>query len=164
MAAIAQQVRNGNYNLPDLQLESDERYEAKWALVDTGAGRSCAKRSQHFGCTKSRLQPSTVKMATASGEELKSRGCFTLDLLTAEGNSIQQTFEDADVDIPIMSVTELASNGPIGSDVIFRKNDGAIVDLQSGAVSKFLRRKGVYFIKVFTLKNRQSSFTRPGAA
>ena len=164
VAAIAKQVRNGNYNLPDLQLESDERYEAKWALVDTGAGRSCAKRSQHFGSTKSKLNPSTVKMATASGEELKSRGCFTLNLLTAEGNSIQQTFEDADVDIPIMSVTELASNGPIGSDVIFRQNDGAIVDLQSGAVSKFLRRKGVYFIKVFTLKNRQSSFTRLGAA
>ena len=32
VAAIAQQVRQGSYNLPDLQLESNERYEATWAF------------------------------------------------------------------------------------------------------------------------------------
>ena len=90
VAAIAKQVRNGGYNLPDLQLESNDQYEAVWALVDSGAGRSCARRSQHFGRTKSDLKPSSVKMATASGEELRSRGCFTLNLLSTEGNTIQQ--------------------------------------------------------------------------
>ena len=87
-----------------------------------------------------------------------------MDVLSTEGNTLHQTFEDADVNMPIMSVTELALNGPLGSDVVFRKNDGAIVDVQTSAVSKFVRRKGGYFIKVYTLKNRKSSFTRQGAA
>ena len=164
VAAIAKRVRNGDYNLPDLQLESNDQYEAVWALVDSGAGRSCARRSQHFGHTKTELKPSSVKMATASGEELKSRGCFTIDLLSTEGHTIHQTFEDADVDMPILSVTEISVNGALGSDVVFRKSDGAIIDLQTNAASRFVKRRGVYFMKVYTLKNRRSGFTRPGAA
>ena len=105
-------------------------------------------------------------MATANGKELKSRGCFQLDVLSAEGNVISQTFEDADVDMPIMSVTELAANGESGSDIVFRKNDGAIVDVKSDATSHFVRRKGVYFMKIFTHKNKVNSlgFIRPGSA
>ena len=87
-----------------------------------------------------------------------------MDLLSTEGNTLHQTFEDADVDMPIMSVTELALNGALGSDVVFRKSDGAIIDLQTSAVSKFVKRRGVYFMKVYTPKNRKSSFTRLGAA
>ena len=164
VAAIAKRVRNGDYNLPDLQLESNDQYEAVWALVDSGAGRSCARRSQHFGHTKTELKPSSVKMATASGEELKSRGCFTIDLLSTEGNTLHQTFEDADVDMPILSVTELSTNGAMGSDVMFRKSDGAIIDLQTSAASRFVKRRGVYFMKVYTLRNRKAGFSRPGAA
>ena len=38
MASIAKQVRDGHYNLPDLQLESNTEFEAVWASVDSGAG------------------------------------------------------------------------------------------------------------------------------
>ena len=164
IASIAKQVRDGHYNLPDLQLETNNEFEAVWALVDSGAGRSCAKRKEHFPNTRTDLKSSSVRMATASGQELKSRGCFKLNLLSSEGNPLTQTFEDADVDMPIMSVTELASNGSLGSDVVFRKHDGAIVDVETNATSKFVRRKGVYFMKIFTPKNNKSGFTRPGAA
>ena len=164
IASIAKQVRDGHYNLPDLQLESNSGFEAVWALVDSGAGRSCAKRLEHFPNTRTDLKSSTVRMATASGEELKSRGCFKLEVLSSEGNILTQTFEDADVDMPIMAVTELASNGELGSDVVFRKHDGAITDVQTQATSKFVRRKGVYFMKIFTPKNHRSGFKRPGAA
>ena len=85
-------------------------------------------------------------------------------LLSTDGDTIHQAFEDADVDMPIMSVTELAFNGALGSGVVFRKNDGAIVDVQTSAVSKFVRRTGVDFNKFYTLQNRKSSFTRQGAA
>ena len=85
-------------------------------------------------------------------------------LRTLEGHVINQTFEDADVDMPILAITELAANGLRGSDVIFRMHDGSIVDLEKNATSRFVRRKGVYFIKVYTPNDNMSGFTRPGAA
>ena len=87
-----------------------------------------------------------------------------MNALSSKGNHIVQTFEDADVDMPIMAVVELAENGEEGSDLVFRKNDGAMVDVKSEATSKFIRRKGVYFMKIYVPKNRSSNmdFTRPG--
>ena len=164
ISSIAKKVRDGHFNLPDLKLDSNKGFTASWALVDSGAGRSCAKRKGHFGNAESIIRPSSVKMATANGEELKSRGCFDLQLMTQEGNIINQTFEDTDVDMPILAVTELAANGLQGSDVIFRQHDGSIVDLEKNAASRFVRRKGVYFIKVYTPNDNMSGFTRPGAA
>ena len=164
IASIAKSVRDGLYNLPDVRLDSNSEYEAVWALVDSAAGRSCAKRREHFAHTHTELKASTVRMATASGEELKTKGCFTLDVMSAEGHVLTQTFEDTNVDMPTMSVTELASNGQLGSDVVFRKHDGAVVDVETGATSRLVRRKGVYFMKVYTPRNNKSGFTRPGAA
>ena len=164
ISSIAKKVRSGHFNLPDLKLNTNKGYTASWALVDSGAGRSCAKRKGHYGNAASTLRPSSVKMATASGEELRSRGCFDMPLLTEEGHLINQTFEDADVDMPIISVTSLAANGLQGSDVIFRQHDGSIVDVEKKATSRFVRRKGVYFLKVYTPNDNMSGFTRPGAA
>ena len=166
IASIAKQVREGKFALPDLDLHSNAEYEAIWALVDSGAARSCARRQEHFGNTHTQLKPSSVRMATANGEELKSRGCFKLKAYSAEGNLISQTFEDADVDMPIMSVVELSENGALGTDVVFRKKDGAMVDVQSNSTSKFVRRKGVYFMKLFVPRNKAANpdFIRPGCA
>lgn len=85
-------------------------------------------------------------------------------MLSSEGSIITQIFEDADVDTPIMSVTELAANGKLGSDMLFRNHDGAIVDVKTNATSEFDRRKGVYFMKIFTPKSKDSGFSRPGSA
>ena len=166
IAQLARLVKSGKLNLPDLDLESNEDFEAVWALVDSGAARSCARRDSHFGRTVTHLQPSNVKMATANGEELKSRGCFRLDALSAEGNRISQTFEDADVDMPIMAVTELSANGDIGSQVVFNEQDGQVVDQRTQATSKFYKRRGVYFMKLYILKDKSNDmdFHRPGAA
>ena len=166
VAQMSKLVKSGKLHLPDLDLESNDEYEAVWALVDSGAARSCARREGHFGRTVTHLQPSSVKMATTSGEELKSRGCFQLDALSVEGNKISQTFEDADVDMPIMAVTELSANGKLGSQVVFNERDGRIVDQQTQATSKFYKRRGVYFMKLYILKDKSSDmdFHRPGAA
>ena len=165
MAGIARQVREGKIPLPDLDLPSDADYDMVLALVDSGAARSCARRQEHFPNASTELKPSHVKMATANGEELLSRGCFRIEARTAEGHTIVQNFEDADVDMPIMSVTELATNGEQGSDVVFRKSDGAIVDIKSDHSSGFVRRKGVYFMKLYVPKGQRASpdFHRPGA-
>jgi hypothetical protein len=164
VSSIARKVRDGHFNLPDLELDANEGYTASWALVDSGAGRSCAKRKGHYGNAASTLRPSSVKMATASGEQSKSRACFDMQLMTQEGNIINQTFEDADVDMPIIAVTSLAAHGLQGSDIIFRQHGGSILDIEKDATSRFVRRKGVYFIKVFTPNDNMSDFIRQGAA
>ena len=87
-----------------------------------------------------------------------------MQLMTQEGNIINQTFEDADVDMPIIALTSLAAHGLQGSDIIFRQHGGSIVDIEKDATSRFVRRKGVYFIKVFTPSDNLSDFTRQGAA
>ena len=163
---IAKLVREGKLDLPDIKLDSNSDYEAVWALVDSGAARSCAKRKTHFSMATTQLKPSSVRMATASGEELKSRGCFKLTALSAEGNEVTQTFEDADVDMPIMSVGELSSNGTLGSTVLFNEHDGHIIDIKTDATSKFYKRRGVYFMKIYVPKDKNLSpdFTRPGTA
>ena len=48
IASIAKQVRDGKLDLPDLTLDSDAQYDAVWALVDSGAARSCARRKEHL--------------------------------------------------------------------------------------------------------------------
>ena len=165
IAHLAKLVRTGEMGLPDLNLDSNTDYEEAWALVDSGAAKSCAKRKGHFLNTETHLRPSNVRMATASGEELPSRGCFDLHALTAEGNQLSQTFEDADVDMPIMSVGEISTNGELGTNVLFGERDGYIVDIKTGATSKFYRRRGVYFIKIYVLRDRLANvgFPRPGA-
>ena len=105
IAGIAIQVRDGKLALPDLDFDSNDEYEAIWALADAGAARLCAKRREHFQNTYTKPAPSSVKMSTANGKELTSRGCFKIKAYSAEGNRTTQTFEDADVDIPIMAVT-----------------------------------------------------------
>ena len=81
---------------------------------------------------------------------------------------VSQVLEDADVDMPIMAVTELSANGESGSDVVFRKQEGMIVDVKSNATSRFVRRKGVYFMKMFVPTDVHSPheplFSRPGSA
>ena len=116
----------------------------------TGAGRMCGSGAQKWD----------------RGEELKSRGCFSLTSMSAEGNVVTQNFEDTDVDMPIMSVGELSANGDLGSNVLFGERDGHLVDIKTNATSKFYRRRGVYFMKLFVPKDKvaEPDFGRPGSA
>ena len=169
---IAQQVEAGRISLPDLDLEHDKDYVAVWALVDSGAGRSCANKAAHFPFVKSPNRPSTTRMSTANGEELKSRGTLGVAARSAEGYDMSQNFEDTDVDMPIMAVTEVSQCGSKGSHVNFRKDDGAVVNLQNQGSSCFIKRKGVFFMKICVPRDgdavehevpMRSVFSRPGA-
>ena len=53
---IARQVKNGEINLPDVDLDNDEDYEYVWALVDSGAGANVA-RKKHFSNFKAVKAP-----------------------------------------------------------------------------------------------------------
>ena len=69
----------------------------------------------------------------------------------------------ANVDMPILAVTELTKDGTLGSELRFRKKDGLMADNATGHRQHFVKRKGVYFIKSYVPKDAEhpSVFNRP---
>ena len=116
-------------------------------------------------------KPSSARMATANGHELKSRGTFRLPAMTAEGQKIMPDFEDTDVEMPIVSVNDISKED---LEVSFRQDQSELVSADTGRRSKFMKQRGVYFMKLFYKKEpcqdnsggcdceQHPSFTRPG--
>ena len=149
MARIAQQVKSGEIDLPSLDLESDAGYDCVWALVDSGAGRPCATRANHFPNAIGNNEPPRTRMATATGKEIESDGVFKVEALSPEGKVITQEFEDTDVDMQILSVTCLSANGEKGSHVHFRDDGGDVVDVHTHPKSAFVKKRGAYLIELY---------------
>ena len=172
IAHIARQVKSGEIQLPEIKLEDNSEYEYFWALLDSCAGRSCAKKAKHFPKVKIPNSPSSVRMSTANRNELHSRGTFQINARTSEGHVISPTFEDADVEMPIVAITDIATNGHDGTETLFRCNGGEIVDFETRNKSNFIRRNGVYFMKMYYKTDQcssscnhsepESDFIRPG--
>ena len=72
--------------------------------------------------------------------------------------------------MPICAVSALSNcGGDTGSRVIFEYDKGKIVKVSDDGSSSFIKKKGVYFVKLFVPKGNQTEvlepvFTRPGAA
>ena len=149
---IADAINKGELNLPDLTLESDEEYEAVWALVDTGAGANVASLKKHFpGAVMDPYDPSQPKvtLSTASAELIEGGGNFTIPAVTNEGRHVSNTFVDADVDMPILSGAVLCEDD---SNIVFAKAGGVILH-PDGKESAFCKRRGVYFQKLMVKKS-----------
>ena len=170
IAQIAHKVKIGKISLPDLDLENNEDFAAVWALVDSGAGKSCADKEKHFPFLKCENTKSGTRMSMADGTELPSRGNFLLPAISSEGHDLSQTFEDTDVEMPICAVSALSNcGGDPGSRIIFEYDRGEIVKVSDDGSSSFIKKKGVYFVKLFVPRNGQTNvaesvFNRPGAA
>ena len=52
------------------------------------------------------------------------------------------------VDMPILSGAMICEGGIAGSNLSFNKSGGNIVDIRSGRNSQFIKRQGVYFIRM----------------
>ena len=85
--------------------------------------------------------------------------------LNRDGTKTARVFYEADVEMPILAVTELTQEGDQGSEVRFRRKDGFIEDNLTGRREHFVKWKGVYFVKVFVPKavDASSDLIRPGA-
>ena len=68
--------------------------------------------------------------------------------------------------MPILAVSELSKEGVYGSEVRLRQKDGFIRDLQTGNRQQIVKRRGVYFTKMYIRKPNNlsvdSGFIRPG--
>ena len=92
-------------------------------------------------------------------------------MIRGAGQEIQPNFEDTDVEMPIVAVTDISKKD---LEVSFREDESELVSANTGRRSKFMKQRGVYFMKMFYKKDKcqedgsgcdceqQSSFTRPG--
>ena len=158
--AIARQVKSGKISLPELDLANDAEYTYVWALVDSGAGANVARKGQFPNSVQ--VDAPRITLSAANGELMPNQGARKVMALNRDGTQTARVFYEADVEMPILAVTELTQEGDQGSEVRFRKKDGFIEDNLTGHREHFVKRKGVYFVKVFVPK-ASSDFIRPGA-
>ena len=159
--SIAQQVKSGIIRLPDIDLDDDASYSHVWALVDSGAGANVARRDQFESSEPVDAPP--ISLTVASGDMLPNKGARQVTFMNPDGTKRKRIFYEADVDMPILSVAEISNEGAGGSEVRFRRKDGFIEDLYTGKKLPFVKRKGVYFVKLYMPKDdreSKSSFTR----
>ena len=146
---IASAIKTGVLRLPAVETMSDDDFYEVLCLVDSGAGANTACKKKHFpSAVHDSSGGPVVKLKTASGEVLPSRGRFAVSGLTDEGHEANISFVDADVDMPIISVGQLAKEGKKGTDVSFSKRGGTIRDTDTGRVTRFIKKQGVYFIRL----------------
>ena len=159
--AIAREVKQGKISLPDVDLDSDATYTCQWALVDSGAGANVA-RKKHFKKSR-RVEAPDITLSAANGEVIPNDGAHSVETIHRDGTKISRIFYMANVDMPILAVTELTKEGSLGSEVRFRKRDGLMVDNATGRKQHFVKRKGVYFIKLYVPNDGEhpALFSRP---
>ena len=159
--AIAKEVKQGKISLPDVDLDSDAAYTCLWALVDSGAGANVARKN-HFKKSQRVVAPD-ISLSAANGEIIPNDGAHSVETVHRDGTTTSRIFYMANVDMPILSVTELTKEGSLGSEVRFRKRDGLMVDNATGRRHHFVKRKGVYFIKLYVPNDSEhhSGFSRP---
>ena len=96
---------------------------------------------------------------------LPNAGACKLETFTPDGHVTERTFYDANVEMPILAVSELSKEGTYGSEVRLRQKDGFLRDLFTGRTQPIVKRRGVYFIKMFIRKQThnapEAGFTRP---
>ena len=161
ISAIARQESTGKIKLPDLDLDNNDEYECVWALVDSGAGVNVAKGDQ-FECAED-VEAPPVFLTTANCEHMPNSGAMKVQTMSKEGIVTDRTFYKAPVDMPILAVTELTKEGPQGSTIGFRQNNGFIEDNVTHRRQHFVKRKGVYFMKQYTKRSKSADlgFARP---
>ena len=141
-------VKSGEISLPDVDLEDDDSYDYVWAMVDSGAGANVARREHIPHSRRARSAP-RISLTIANGDTLPNRGARVVTCYDRSGAKCDRLFYEAPVEMPILSVTELSKEGRSGSEVRFRIQDGDIIDNFTGKKCHFVKRMGVYFMRLY---------------
>ena len=163
ISAIAKEVRDGKIKLPDLRLDNDEEYSCVWALVDSGAGVHCADDDQFENAEDTKAPD--VLLTTADGNHMAHKGAMKVTTKSQEGIETTRVFYRAPVDMPILAVAMLTQEGRRGSTAGFKQRRGVLEDDETGARQHFVKRKGVYFMKLYSRRRvgvENQDFQRPG--
>ena len=98
---------------------------------------------------------------TADGKEIPNKGEQQVRFRTDEGHRCALTFQVTDVTKPLLSATQLADTG---HEVIFRKTGGVIRHTRTGREIRFIRKSGLYILKMWVEPPDAKDFGRPGVA
>ena len=109
--------------------------------------------------------------ACANGSVLNNKGQTTTDVRfeKADGYQRQLTWQNVDIEMPIISTACLADDPEHQSDVMYGRDGGQIIEVQGDKRSNFIRNGSVYFVKtylkqiMFERPNKAPGFVRPGA-
>ena len=89
IAAIADNINKGKIQLPDITLDSNEEWEAMWALVDAGSSVDVADMERDFpGAKVKEPQAGEKDFAAANGSKVRNLEGATIRARTVEGDDI----------------------------------------------------------------------------
>ncbi len=114
-------------------------------IVDSGACDHVMPRRmfERIPVTKGIAAENEIMYVTADGGRIPNLGEQKLTM-RVEGRKIVTTFQVADVNKPILSVTKLTEDG---NEVKFTRRGGTITDPQTGNKVSFKRFRGVYVLE-----------------
>ena len=91
---------------------------------------------------------------TASGEEVPNRGQKSVAVVTEEGNQKMTTWQMAKVHKPLTAVGKVCDQDNL---CIFGKRGGFIRDNNTGQLTRFNRKNGIYIMKLWMRKGGKAS-------
>ena len=120
------------------------------SVMDSGASECVAPPDM---CPDYEIVPSVgsemgQKYVSASDDEIPNLGEKHLDIVTMQGKETKGLYQIADVARPLNAVSEICdAGGDLGQHVVFGKNGGAIINLNTGAQTPFGRKDGIYVME-----------------
>ena len=92
---------------------------------------------------------------------MPNSGAMRVETRSKEDIVTNRVFYKAPVEMPILAVAELTKEGLLGSTTGFRQRDGYIENNHDHRRQHFVKRKGVYFMKLYTQRKSSRGFVRP---
>ena len=120
---IVAKIKSGKIDLPDLSLDNNDDYFAVWALMDSGASINAinaAKIIPNAAVQKSKQ----TSYATANGGTLHNMGQVTTVCKHQEGHTRTYTWQNVNVDMPILSTASMNDDADQDGSVEYGKDHG----------------------------------------
>ena len=129
-----------------------ENYECVEAVMDSGAAE-CVCGPQHFAGVKTVAKADRasagVQYVCADGGVILNLGEKSISSISEEGQKLGILFQVTSVDKVLIAVAKLTN---AGHDVWFGKNHGVITHGVSGRQTKFIKKNGVFVLKLWVLR------------
>ena len=119
-------------------------------VMDSGASESVAPPTMcpHYEITPSPGSLAGQEYVSASDDRIPNLGEQVLSIVTSDGKDCTVKYQVADVSRPLNAISEICdAGGEHGQHVIFGKNGGMIVNLETGRQTPFAREDGVYTLE-----------------
>ena len=126
-------------------------------VVDSGASTSVLplKWCAHVRTTETEVSRRGEHYTAANGGKLYNQGQQHIPVAMDNGCRTVATFQIAEVSRPPMSVSK------VGNHVIFGAGGGYIMNIETGATTKFETRDGIYIFKLWIPPLSETPFGGP---